>query len=153
MIETLTKTILLFALGLTMSLVGCEQILDGEESALAEPDLPNCSRIITCCESLEGNGLAPSECQDVFIPAVETVIDNYQLAQSRISADAEASGALRDETQGLVEPGCRCFLEETVGQIGDFLLPIDCESDKSVGDLEGGECSDATDGLLGAATD
>jgi hypothetical protein len=153
MMMRMMKTCFAVVLGLSFALVGCEEILDGVEAPLAEPDLPNCSRIITCCNNLEGNGLAPSECQEIFIPAVETVIENYQLAQSRVSADAEASRALRDETQELVEPGCRCFLEETVGQVGDFLLPVDCESDKSVGDLESGQCSDATDGLLEAAGD
>ncbi len=143
---------------LLMTFGGCnaaEELLDGEEAELKEAELPNCSRIITCCANLKGRGIAPDECEDAFIPAADQVISTYQAARDNIPFDdAEARTLLRDETQGTVEPGCRCFLEETIGQIDDALLPIDCESDKNVGTLEGDlQCSDATDALLDAAAD
>ena len=133
-------TVFFTILGFSFVLSGCEEILDGEAAELKEPELPNCSRIITCCNNLEGNGLAPSECQEIFVPAADAVIENYQTVRDNIPFnDAQARELLLDETQSRVEPGCRCFLEETIGQLGDFILPIDCESDKEVGTLEGGK--------------
>lgn len=141
------------------ALSGCgavEEVLDGEAAELAEPDLPNCSRIITCCENLKGKGIAPDACDESISPAASTVIDTYQDARNAIPnnsplAAEEARVELRITTQDAVEPGCRCFLEETVGQIDAVLLPIDCEPDTSTGELENAQCSDATDALIDAA--
>ena len=154
----LAHAALFVILGLSLALTGCdvaESLLDGEAAPLKEPELPNCSRIITCCNNLADKGVDRDECVDAFIPAADTVIENYQRARDNIPGnDAQARDLLREETQGLVEPGCRCFLEETIGQLSDLVLPIDCESDKSVGTLEGElMCSDATDALFDAATE
>lgn len=155
--------VVLMALG---SQVGCEaakEIIDGEEAELREQDLPNCSKIITCCENLQGRSITPGaveeQCADTFVPAANSVIDKYQAARDVIDNDSEAvqeaRDQLRDTTQATVEPGCRCFLEETIGQIDAALLPLDCEVVTDVGNLpEDLMCSDATDALLdGASSD
>ena len=59
-------------------------------------------------------------------------------------------------SQEIFEPGCRCFLEETAGQLENGtidLIPQDCEFDSTTGALDGDlMCSDATDALLEAAS-
>jgi len=139
-----------------------EETLDGEATMLKEVDLPNCSKVITCCDALEARGIAEevvAACKGQFKPAANLVIDNYRTAQQSITDmledTAEALDDLKDTTQGSFEPGCRCFLEESVGQVNTGsidLLPVDCEINTSTGELSGGlMCSDATDSLLNAA--
>ncbi len=136
--------------------MGCdkvEEVFNDEASPLLEDDLPNCSRIVTCCQKLENLDLAPEQCESIFVPAATTVIETYQDSREAISADADAVNTLRTETQDNVEPGCRCFLSETIEQINNGLV-ADCSVDTSVGALDDGAlCSDATDALIDAAGD
>ena len=159
----------LIALMVTTVLYACDKLkdeleesIDGEATLLKEVDLPNCSKVITCCDALEARGIAEevvAVCRGQFKPAANLVIDNYRTAQQGIRDMLEdTAGALedlKDSTQISFEPGCRCFLEESVGQVNTGsidLLPIDCEINTSTGELGGGlMCSDATDTLLNAA--
>jgi hypothetical protein len=152
----MSKNLVFGTLVLTaMAFIGCgvvEDIVDGEETALLEPDLPNCSKIINCCANLETNSLVPDaikmECADTFSPAASRVISTYQDARGQVDADSDAARELYDETRSTVEPGCRCFLEETVGTVDDTLLPLDCEADTSVGDAVAMQCEGAVDDLV-----
>lgn len=146
-----------------------DDVIGDDEAELSETELPNCSRVVTCCARLGENIYATvvpdsveEECTGTLSPAVTTVIDEYQRERSAIDNRTELSEAeradlkedLREEWQDRVEPGCRCFLEETVGQIADLVVPTDCEYFESVGALEPpAECSDATDALLQAASE
>jgi hypothetical protein len=147
--------------GITQSI---EDTVNGEATPLREPDLPNCSKVVTCCDVLAERGFSETvvaACNDQFKPAANFVIDQYQTARTAIEENTEEQEetveSLQSRTQETVEPGCRCFLEETVGQVSSDaidLLPIDCEVDTSTGNLDGGAmCSDATDALLGAASE
>lgn len=139
---------------------GCDELeeaIQGEAAPLKESDLPNCSRIVTCCENTLFQSVAPSavidQCNSTFIPAADVVIDNYQTARSEIQGGLANSDQtveeLRTQTQDIFEPGCRCFLEETVGTIGNAALPVDCEVVVESGALdEGATCTDAVDTLL-----
>ena len=140
-----------------------EEALDGEVTELKEAELPNCSKVITCCDNIANRNLSDevtSACDSQFKPAANLVIENYQLARDGIQDNTNNNGetldGLRTTTQENFEPGCRCFLEETVGQINTDavdLLPKDCEVDTTTGALDDGNmCSDATDTLLNAAT-
>ena len=141
-----------------------EDTLDGEATSLKETDLPNCSKVITCCDVLEERGLAEevvAACNGQFKPAANLVIDNYQSARQSLTEmvdeSADALSELKATTQVSFEPGCRCFLEETVGQINTGsvdLLPVDCEVSTATGELSGDlMCSDSTDALLNAVMD
>lgn len=141
-----------------------EDTLNGEESPLRELDLPNCSKVITCCDKLKERGYSDevsSLCEEQFQPAVDLAIDSYQTARDALTDNAEeqeeALNELRSRTQLSFEPGCRCFLEETIGAINTDavdLLPLDCEVEESSGALEeGAMCSDATSSLLSGATE
>lgn len=152
---------LLSAIAFTSACSEVEDALDGEEAALKEADLPNCSKVITCCDNLQGRSFTPSQissaCSDQFEPAANAVIDTYQSAKSGIQDNTQNNDMtldeLRTQTQDQVEPGCRCFLEETIGTIDAAVLPKDCEADTSTGSLdEGAMCSDATDALFDAAS-
>ena len=153
--EAKMKRTLVFATILwgSLALLACdaaEQILDGEESALREPDLPNCSKILTCCAALKARDISSDidmECDDTFIPSVNSVIDAYQDTKSQLDPSTEAYENLYDETRSTVEPGCRCFLEQTVGQVSDVLLPVDCEVDTSVGQTGADQCDGAINDL------
>ncbi len=146
----------------TMSL-GCDElkeVIDGEAAPLKENDLPNCSRVITCCNNTLLQSVAPGSVNDVcsgsFVPAANGVIETYQSArdeiQNGLNDDGQTIEELRTATQDTFEPGCRCFLEETIGALGDDQLPLDCESIKDSGALDDGAmCSDATDALLDGA--
>lgn len=138
---------------------GCDELeeaIQGEAAPLRENDLPNCSRIITCCNNELFQSVAPeaalTQCTTTFVPATGAVIDTYQETRDQIQRGLSESGEsvdeLRTRTQDTFEPGCRCFLEETVGQIGDTALPADCEVVPTSGALDGGAmCSDAIDTL------
>ena len=152
------KTYLLFAaMCLALSLSGCdaaEEILDGEEAALKEADLPNCSKVINCCANLKSKELSEGlddACDEQFVPAANRVIDTYQDAKGELSPGSDGERALYDETRGTVEVGCRCFLEQSVGQIDAVLLPKDCEADTSVGQAEADMCDGAVDELVNPA--
>lgn len=142
-----------------------EDTINGEAAELAEADLPNCSKVINCCANIEARGISDEiseACNEQFKPATQAVIDNYQTSKMRITesleGDAQTEGlsTLTEETQEIFEPGCRCFLEETAGQLENGtidLIPQDCEFDSTTGALDGDlMCSDATDALLEAAS-
>ena len=160
-----TLLLLLITLGACENLKEkLEETLNGEASPLAEADLPNCSKIITCCQNLESRGLTFGEtaeaCEMKFKPAAQLVIDNYQSAKAEFGEPEAIEDEMREmglaelktNTQELFEPGCRCFLEETIGQLNTDtlnLLPLDCEVNTSTGALsEGLMCSSATESLL-----
>lgn len=150
--------------------VGCDDLKDaveesiqGEAAPLKEADMPNCSRVLNCCAKLKTYSLTPEDvitvCDDQLDPAADSLINTYQEARQGIENDS----ALTDETranlleelkllyQEKIEPGCRCFLDQTVGDVSadGFLSPVDCEIVESVGALEPpATCEDAQDALV-----
>lgn len=160
---------------LASSLTACSDLIEdtlgiGSESAaaLAEDDLPNCSRVSNCCDRLSQSpysAVVPSSvhstCSDTLGTAADMVISEYQSEQSLITNqsgltdenETQLLSDLQEQWSSRVEPGCRCFLEETVGTLPDLTMPADCESFTTTGALEGGEtCSDGIDAVLDAAT-
>ncbi len=144
-----------------------EERLDGKAAPLKEADLPNCSRVLTCCANLGASSLTSGAVQDsceALVPATDTVITQYQVGRQKIEQDqatsaetkAQLLAELRQTTQGTMEPACRCLLEETVGKVSanNFLSPIDCETVTSSGALpDGKQCSDVTDAVLNPPTE
>ncbi len=145
-----------------------EEVIDDEASALQEDDLPNCSRAINCCTALESGTISAAipdsvseMCNTTVSVAADSAITEYQRelaaidAQSGISDEQRASltSDLVDEWQGRVEPGCKCFMTDTVGTLPDLALPQDCEPITSTGDLEGETCSEALEALTTVSTD
>jgi hypothetical protein len=135
-----------------------------EPAALQEADLPNCSRVVNCCTTLaEGrfSAVVPTSVSDACTSTVGTAADaaigEYQRerdginAQSGVSDDERTNllNDLQDQWQGRIEPGCRCFLEESVGTAPDLATPADCESFTTTGALgQGATCGDAVDNLI-----
>lgn len=166
------KRLILVIGAMALFVVGCDAIeevtdavLDDEPSALREGDLPNCSRAVNCCAALETGTISAAvpdavsaACSDTVAFAADASIDEYQRQLQAIddipNLTAEARAARRDdlsrEWQNRVEPGCRCFMEETVGTIPDLALPSDCEPILTTGDLEGETCSAAMESLVAA---
>lgn len=151
---------MLLTLAIPLSGSACEDeikdTIQGEEAELREPDLPNCSRVLTCCANLKSSGVAPEsvteQCTTSFEPTVDTIITSYQDAKSSAEGSEDAVTTVRDTYQTGAEPGCRCFLEETVGQGGDF-IPADCMADTTVGTLPANAtCEDATDAMFTLAS-
>lgn len=144
-----------------------EEVLDDEATALEEDDLPNCSRAVNCCTALEEGSIASvvpdvvsETCQDTVSIAANSAIDEYQrelaAIDSRTDINDESRASLRsdlvNEWQNRVEPGCRCFMEETVGTLPDLALPLDCEPISTTGDLDGATCTEALESLTAAPT-
>ncbi|GEM_PF-2398697 len=135
-----------------------EKVIDGQAAPLKENDLPNCSRMLTCCANVRkkvGMPQAVLDACDKLEPAVDKVINAYQSSQQTIANNKSTtpetkqslSKQLREKTQGTLEPGCRCLLDETLGKVSldGFLTPIDCEAVKESGALPmGKECTDVT---------
>jgi hypothetical protein len=159
------RHIILFAMSV-FSLVACdalEESLQGQAAPLKEPELPNCSRVLTCCTNLNGQRLVPSSIKDACMAIAEptdVVISEYQSSRETIRGNTatsaetkvELEAELRTRSQGTLEPACRCLLEETIGRLSlnNVLSPADCEVVPSSGALpEGKQCSDVT----GAVTD
>jgi len=153
------------------AVVGCgnivEDIIQDPPMSLAESDLPNCSRVINCCSRL-GQGLygavlpesVSSSCTDSVGVAADTAIEQYQVSQQQIDNQtgiteanrAELQSELTENWQNAVEPGCRCFLEQTVGTVPDLVIPSDCESYSTTGTLVGGAtCDDGISALIDTA--
>lgn len=144
---------------------GCDSVeraFDGVAAPLKEPELPNCSKVLTCCANLSGDSilgpLVADTCATIVSPT-DLTITNYQAAKLRIQQNgatseqtkAELLADLRETSQASVEPACRCFVEETVGNISldGFLSPKDCEVVVTSGALpEGKTCGDVTDVIL-----
>jgi hypothetical protein len=152
---------------------GCTEELEqalgvNQPAALGESELPNCSRVVNCCERL-GQGVygavipaaVHTTCDETLGVAASTVIGEYQnersLVQSRSGlTDQQRTsllGDLRSQWQSAVEPGCRCFLEETIGTLPDLATPTDCESFTTTGALAGSAtCDDGIGAVLSTAT-
>jgi len=145
-----------------------EQSIQGDAAALKEGDMPNCSRVLNCCTKLKTYSLTPEDvitvCDDTLSPSADSLITSYQQARQGIENDgaltAETRAGLLDELkttyQDSIEPGCRCFLDQTVGDVSadGFLSPADCEVVESVGALTPpATCEDAQDALVGFAQD
>ncbi len=146
-------------------LLGCDSLersLDGNAAPLREADLPNCSKVLTCCANLTRDRvLGPyvaDSCGTVVDPT-NLAIDNYQAAKLRIERNgavsdeskAELLTDLRETSQASLEPACGCLLEETVGNISldGYLSPLDCELVAGARGLaEGQQCSDVTGNVL-----
>ena len=151
-----------------LALGGCEavkQSLDGVAAPLKEPELPNCSKVLTCCANLTSDSvigpLVASTCETIVSPT-DLTITNYQAAKLRIQQNTTTSAQtqidllveLRTTTAGAVEPACRCFVEETIGNVSldGLLSPKDCEVVITSGALPAGkQCDDVTDVILDPA--
>ncbi|MCA9562779.1 MAG: hypothetical protein KC561_04775 [Myxococcales bacterium] len=166
--------LLVLLLAASLGFAGCEtlddvaeQVLDDEASALKDDDLPNCSRVINCCNALETGSISAavpeavsSACQNTVAVAADASIDEYQRqlaaidAQTNVSEEDRATlrADLQEEWQNRIEPGCRCFMEDSVGTIPSIALPVDCEPFTTTGDLEGATCSEALESLTAAPT-
>ncbi|MFO0745883.1 MAG: hypothetical protein U1F43_09445 [Myxococcota bacterium] len=147
-----------WSLGALSSCDALEQSLQGQAAPLKEPELPNCSRILTCCANLDARTLMPDSvkqaCAGITTPT-DSVIVQYQSSKATIQqsttmtpqAKASALDELRRDTQATMEPACRCLLEETVGNVSldDFLAPADCETVTTSGALpDNAKCDDVT---------
>ena len=142
-----------------------EESLQGKAAPLKEPDLPNCSRVLTCCANLSADSiLGPlvADTCDTIVTPTDLTISNYQAAKLRIEQNGATSAEtksellseLRTTTQAAVEPACRCLVEETVGNLSldGLLSPKDCEVVTGSGTLPPGkQCSDVTDVVLDPA--
>ncbi len=165
---TLPAQRLLGRIALTVLLtsgLGCEafrQSFDGIAAPLKEPELPNCSKVLTCCANLSTDSivgpLVVDTCDTIVTPT-DLTITNYQAAKLRIQQNGATSeqtkaqliAELRTTTQETVEPACRCLVDETIGNISlnGFLSPKDCEVVVTSGALPAGkQCDDVTDVIL-----
>jgi len=146
-------------LGLGAGCDALEESLDGQAAPLKEPDLPNCSRVLTCCANLDRQSLVPSSikdaCSGIAVPtdaAIGEYQDSRRIIEQNQSTSAETKAELvaelRQTTQTTLEPACRCLLEETVGNLSldGILSPKDCETITTSGNLpDGAQCQDVTD--------
>lgn len=155
-------------LGLS-GLAGCEELvettktaLDGQEAALKEPDLPNTSRLLNCCNNLMARSTT-KPFVDAFCPQVQTgvgtVLDNYVAAKAEINANqsfsaeakAQALAEVKTNSQAALEPAAKCLIDQTIGKISldGFLSPKDCEA--IAGDSsklpDGKTCDDVTSAI------
>ena len=126
---------------------GCEELvestrtaLDGKEAALKEPELPNTSRLLNCCNNLMARSSTKSFVESVcpqIQSGVATVLDNYLAAKAEVNANqtltaeakAKALAEIKTTSQSTLEPAAKCLLDQTVGKISmdGFLSPKDCE--------------------------
>ncbi len=139
-----------------------ENKLDGVAAPLKEPELPNTSKMLTCCANLSGrnetSGLVKDVCPPMS-PKVTLVLDQYIAAKKFINDNktstaeikTKALADLKSESQGTLEPAARCLLTETIGKLGKLLIPKDCEADSTVGALPPGkQCSDVKSAITEA---
>lgn len=154
----LVTTCLVAPMAALSSCDALEESLDGVAAPLKEPELPNCSRVLTCCANLDRQTLMPDSVKqacDGLVTPTDTVIEQYKAGKLRIQQDqatsaetkADLLAELKKDTQTTMEPACRCLLEETVGLVSldDFLAPKDCETVTTSGVLpEGAQCDDVT---------
>ncbi len=135
---------------------------DGTVAALKEPDLPNTSKILNCCASLESKTLTKSLVAN-FCPNVETqvakVLNTYQSTKQSIKDNVNLSAQsktvalnkLKSESQTTLEPAARCLLAETVGKLGNAAIPKDCEAVSTIGSLPAGKtCEDVKSAITNA---
>ncbi len=152
-----------------VALGGCEELvnstektLQGTAAPLKEKELPNTSKMLTCCNNLMAKtstkGLVESVCTPMT-PQVIKVLDTYQAAKANINgnanltadAKAKALAELKTTSQTSLEPAARCLLTETIGKLGSYVLPADCEADLTIGALpQGKTCDDAKTAITGA---
>ena len=150
-----------FCLAFGMAASGCQSLLndaekklDGVAAPLKEPELPNTSKMLTCCANLSGRAETQSLVKDIcppMTPKVTLVLDTYISGKKTINDDktftaeskTKALLDLKTKTQDSLEPAARCLLQETIGKLGKLLIPKDCEADTTVGALPAGkQCSD-----------
>lgn len=144
-----------------LALASCdalEESLQGQAAPLKEGDLPNCSRILTCCTNLGRRATVPGSIKDActsIATPTDALIGEYQSSREVIRTNtstspqtkAELETELRENTQATLEPACRCLLEQTVGNLSldGILSPIDCETIPTSGNLpQGATCDDVT---------
>ena len=150
---------------LGVGLIGCDRLkesFDGVAAPLKEPELPNCSKVLTCCANLSHDRIlgpyVADTCETIVSPT-DLAITNYQAAKLRIERSTVTSAEtkaellleLRKTTQASAEPACRCFVDETIGNVSldGFLSPKDCEVDVTVGGLPDGKtCSDVSGNVI-----
>lgn len=157
-------------LALTLLLTGaCQSVLDSAEkkldgtaAPLKEPELPNTSKMLACCNNLSARAETKSLVADIcgpMVPKVTLVLDQYQLGKKKInddtvlSADAKVKSLaeLKANSQNSLEPAARCLITETIGKLGKILTPKDCEADTTVGALPPGkQCSDVESAIKDA---
>lgn len=126
---------------------GCEELvestktaLDGKETALKEPELPNTSRLLNCCNNLMARTSTKSFVEPIcpqIQTGVATVLDNYLAAKAEINANqslnaeakAKALAEVKANSQAALEPAAKCLLDQTIGKVSldGFLSPKDCE--------------------------
>jgi hypothetical protein len=156
---------LLISIVCALSAIGCdsvERVLDGVAAPLKEPELPNCSRVLTCCANLSGDRalgpLVASTCEVVTTPT-DVAIVRYQQARKVILDNTTTTQQTKDElltdlrqtSQATLEPACRCLIDQTVGNISldGYLSPLDCEIVASTGTIPNGKtCDDLTGAIL-----
>lgn len=159
----------LAALAAAFAVSGCEELvnstektLQGTAAPLKEPELVNTSKMLTCCNKLMGQtstkGLVESVCTPM-VPQVSKVLDTYQAAKKNITDNAnltaeaktKALAELKVTTQTNLEPASYCLLSETIGKLGTYVLPADCEGNAAAGALpQGKTCEDAKKAITGA---
>ncbi len=163
LVATLLFALIAAASGGCQSLIdSAEKKIDGTATAAKEPELPNTSKMLNCCNNLssrsETKGLVADICPPMS-PKVTLVIDQYQLGKKKINDDmnltseakTKSLAELKKTTQESLEPAARCLLQETIGKLGKVLIPKDCEADTTVGALPPGkQCSDVTGAIKDA---
>jgi len=144
------------------AVTSASQQITGTAAPLKEPELPNTSKMLNCCNNLSGRSETASLVKDIcpaLAPKVTLVIDNYVKAKDAIKADkvttdaakTQALADLKSKSQGTLEPAARCLLTETVGKLGSLLTPKDCVADQTVGALpQGKQCADVTSAITDA---
>lgn len=158
----------LAALAAAFAVSGCEDLvnstektLQGTAAPLKEPELVNTSKMLTCCNNLMAKtstkGLVESVCTEM-VPQVSKVIETYQAAKANVNnnanltaaAKAEAIAKIKAEAQTNLEPASYCLLSETIGKLGTYVLPADCEGNAAAGALpQGKTCEDAKKAITG----
>ena len=150
----------LAALAAAFAVSGCEDLvnstektLQGTAAPLKEPELVNTSKMLTCCNNLMAKtstkGLVESVCTPM-VPQVSKVIETYQAAKANVNNNANLTAAAKAEAQANLEPASYCLLSETIGKLGTYVLPADCEGNAAAGALpQGKTCEDAKKAITG----
>lgn len=152
----------------TLAVSGCHELaataeksLQGTAAPLKEAELPNTSKLLTCCANLsarvETKDFVKSICPNLTTQT-NKVIDSYTSLKKAINDDKAISAeqktkdlaVLKATTQSNLEPASRCLIVETVGKVSlnGFLSPADCEQDTSVGALPAGKSCDDVKGAI-----
>jgi len=152
----------------TIAVTACQELaataeksLQGTAAPLKEPELPNTSKLLTCCANLSARAETKAFVKDIC-PSLTTptnkVIDSYVTLKKAINDDKVIAAeqktkdlaALKATSQTNLEPASRCLIVETVGKVSlnGFLSPADCEQDNTVGALPAGKSCDDVKGAI-----